>query len=385
MRMSPRKQVTYSRRSNHAARAAHARGAREFKTYDTSYIRPKQSKKPTVIAAAVAVVLLVGLICGVVALAGSCSASQVELLADGEQVSITVSEGAGATDVANQLVEVRLISKPKDFTSHVDALGVGEQIKSGDYLFEGGMSLDEIVSILTTGPNAAAMLTVPEGYMLEDIAKAADKATEGVVSEKDFLKVVSDASAYADDYDFLKDAGEKSLEGFLFPKTYDVSGDVTADSLVRMMLNQFQKETANLDWSYPKSQGLSVYDAVNLASIVEKESSGDEEIRAQVAAVFYNRLSTKGEPSYGFLQSDATTAYEVGGNPTAEQVHKDTPYSTYTNKGLPPTPICSPGLACLKAVCNPDQDSLNKYYFFYFEGDKYYFTETYDEHMDIFS
>ena len=71
---------------------------------------------------------------------------------------------------------------------------------------------------------------------------------------------------------------------------------------------------------------------MNLASIVEKESSGDEQIRAQVAAVFYNRLETTGEPSYGFLQSDATTAYEVGHDPTPEEVHAETPWST------PPSP-----------------------------------------------
>ena len=190
---------------------------------------------------------------------------------------------------------------------------------------------------------------------------------------------------YAASYSFLADAGTNSLEGFLFPKTYAVADDATADSLVRMMLDQFQKETAGLDWSYLQSQGLSIYDAVNLASIVEKESSGDEQIRAQVAAVFYNRLETTGEPSYGFLQSDATTAYEVGHDPTPEEVHAETPYSTYTNKGLPPTPICSPSLDCLKAVCAPDQESLGKYFFFYFEGDSYYFTETYEDHMDTFS
>ena len=131
--------------------------------------------------------------------------------------------------------------------------------------------------------------------------------------------------------------------------------------------------------------GLSVYDTVNLASIVEKESSGDETVRAQVAAVFYNRLTTKGEPSNGYLQSDATTAYEVGHDPSADEVHANSPYSTYTNAGLPPTPICSPSIECLQAVCSPNKDALGKYYFFYFQNDKYTFSETYDEHKAAFS
>jgi cell division protein YceG involved in septum cleavage len=86
-----------------------------------------------------------------------------------------------------------------------------------------------------------------------------------------------------------------------------------------MMLDQFKTETSGLDWSYPQSQGLTIYDAVKLASIVERESSGDEQIRAQVASVFYNRLNNFGDPNYGFLQSDATTAYELGHDPRGYQ------------------------------------------------------------------
>ena len=82
--------------------------------------------------------------------------------------------------------------------------------------------------------------------------------------------------------------------------------------------------------------------------------------------MFYNRLTTQGEPSNGLLQSDATTAYVVGHDPTPEEVHADSPYSTYTNPGLPPTPICSPSIECLQAVCAPNKDALGKYYFFYF-------------------
>ena len=124
---------------------------------------------------------------------------------------------------------------------------------------------------------------------------------------------------------------------------------------------------------------------MNLASIVEKEASGNELIRAQVAAVFYNRLATDDYPSYGYLQSDATTAYELRRDPTGDEVHAETPYSTYANQGLPPTPICSPGLDCLTAVCAPDQEALGKYFYFYFEGENYYFSETYEEHQSTFS
>lgn len=384
--MPPRKQVTYSQRPNHAARSAHARGEREFRTYDTSYIRPKQSKGPKIFAAVLAVVVIGGLAWGGLTLFNSCSGSApVELLAEGQEATVVVEQGSGAKAIGELLVEEKLVGSASDFAKRVSEMGVESQLKPGTYTFAGGTSLDDIVRQIAAGPDMGNALTIPGGYKLSDIAAAVATASEGRITAEAFTAAASDASVYAASYSFLADAGTNSLEGFLFPKTYAVADDATADSLVRMMLDQFQKETASLDWSYPQSQGLSIYDAVNLASIVEKESSGDEQIRAKVAAVFYNRLETTGEPSYGFLQSDATTAYEVGHDPTPEEVHAETPYSTYTNKGLPPTPICSPSLDCLKAVCAPDQESLGKYFFFYFEGDSYYFTETYEDHMNTFS
>lgn len=381
-----RKQVTYSQRPNHAARSAHARGERQFRTYDTSYIRPKKSKAPAIVAAVLAVLVVGGLAWGALTLFNSCSAQSVELLAEGQEATITVAEGAGAKVVGEQLAEARLVSNAGDFTKRVNEMGVDSQLKPGTYTFAGGMSLDAIINQLTAGPVANA-LTIPEGSTLEAVAQSVATFTENRITADAFTAAASDASAYAADYDFLADAGTNSLEGFLFPKTYEIGDDAAAESVVRMMLDQFKTETSGLNWSYPQSQGLTIYDAVKLASIVERESSGDEQIRAQLASVFYNRLNNFGDPNYGFLQSDATTAYELGHDPTPEDIKNPTPFNTYTNTGLPPTPICSPGLDCLQAVCNPAQTN---YFFFYFAPDEsgtmqYYFSETYEEHQQTFS
>lgn len=381
-----RKQVTYSQRPNHAARSAHARGERQFRTYDTSYIRPKKSKAPAIVAAVLAVLVVGGLAWGALTLFNSCSAQSVELLAEGQEATITVAEGAGAKVVGEQLAEARLVSNAGDFTKRVNEMGVDSQLKPGTYTFAGGMSLDAIINQLTAGPVANA-LTIPEGSTLEAVAQSVATFTENHITADAFTAAASDASAYAADYDFLADAGTNSLEGFLFPKTYEIGDDAAAESVVRMMLDQFKTETSGLNWSYPQSQGLTIYDAVKLASIVERESSGDEQIRAQVASVFYNRLNNFGDPNYGFLQSDATTAYELGHDPTPEDIKNPTPFNTYTNTGLPPTPICSPGLDCLQAVCNPAQTN---YFFFCFAPDEsgtmqYYFSETYEEHQQTFS
>ncbi|MEG0791072.1 MAG: endolytic transglycosylase MltG [Gordonibacter sp.] len=385
--MPPRKQFTYSQRPNHAARSAHARGEREFRTYDTSYIRPKQSKGPIIFAIVLALVVVGGLVWGATALFGGLmGGSSAELLASGEKASLTVAEGSGAQAIGKQLQEARLVPSATDFTKRVSELGADAKLKSGAYLFVGGTSVDDLIAQIIAGPVSAGGLTVPEGVTLAKTAELVAQATNGKVTAEAFTAAASDASVYAAEFPFLASAGTNSLEGFLFPKTYSVGDGTTAESLVKTMLAQFQKEIATLSWSYPESQGLSTYDAVKLASIVERESSGDEPVRAKVAAVFYNRLATQGEPSNGFLQSDATTAYEVGHDPSAEEVHAQTPYSTYANPGLPPTPICSPGLDCLQAVCAPDQEALGKYFFFFFDKDaNYFFSETYEQHQKTFS
>lgn len=376
-----RRQVTYSQRPTHAARSAHARGDRMFRTYDTTLIRPKKSKAPLIIAIIVLILLVIGGFFLVTNGLKGCSGQ--ELLAEGEEVTLVVAEGSGAAAIGADLEELRLIGKSSDFTRRVADAGKDASLKPGTYVLTGGMTVDEIISVLEAGPGMTGTpVTIPEGYKASDIAARVAEATNGRISAEDFMAAISDASVYAADYSFLAEVGTNSLEGFLFPKTYSIQETDTAATVVRMMLSQFAKETANLNLA---AHGLSAYDAVKLASIVEKESSGDEEVRAQVAAVFYNRLADGNSETYGFLQSDATTAYEVGGDPTSEQVHADTPYSTYSNKGLPPTPICSPGLDCLQAVCEPAANFDGYYYFIFWQNDagemEYAFSKTYEEHQ----
>lgn len=385
----PRKQITYSSHPNHRARMVHAQGERQFRTYDTSHIRPRKSKAPLVVSALIAVVVLIAAAFLVVNVTKGCSADSG---VDGsEQVvsantSAVIPEGSSASDVAAALVSAGVVPDAEGFLARAKALKLDSAFQAGTYQFAAGMTLDEVINAIATGDLGTTSLTIPEGYKLADIASAVEKATGGSISAADFTAAASNAASYAADYAFLADAPEgASLEGFLFPKTYDLTEGATADSIIRQMLTQFQNEVSVLDWSYPESRGLTVYDAVTLASIVEKESSGDEQIRAQVAAVFYNRLSSKNVETAGFLQSDATTAYEVGHDPSAEEVQADTPYSTYANPGLPPTPICSPSIDCLQAVCSPASDYGDYYYFIFWNNDagqvEYAFSKTYEEHQ----
>ena len=363
------KQVPISSKPTRAARNAHARAKQEFKTYDTSAIRPKQSKAPLVIACCVVVALIIV----IVVLLTSC-APKVDLLPDGQKVVVEVSQGEGAKAIAETLVDERLITDTQSFVDLINKKNAASSLMSGTYLFEGGMTQEEILDALVKGPGSTAdVLTVPEGYTREAIATAIESATAGRITEEAFLKASADASDYAASYDFLSEAGTNNLEGFLFPKTYSITATDDAVAVVRMMLDQFKIETQGLDWSYAASQGLSEYDVVKLASIVEKEAKADN--AATVAGVFYNRLAS----SRPYLESDATTAYEVGHDPTGEEVHADTSYSTYSNPGLPPTPICNPSRIMLQAVCDPEDTD---YFYFYTQPDgTYSFSVTYDEHL----
>lgn len=196
-----RKQVTYSQRPNHAARSVHARGERQFRTYDTSYIRPKKSKGPVIFAAILAVVVLGGLAWGALTLFNSCSAQPVELLAEGQEATIVVAEGAGAKAIGEDLQEARLVTSASDFTKRVNEMGVDSQLKPGTYTFAGGITLDQIINELQAGP-ASNALTIPEGSTLAATAQSVANFTENRITADAFTAAASDASVYAADYAF---------------------------------------------------------------------------------------------------------------------------------------------------------------------------------------
>lgn len=365
------KQVPISSYNNRAARSAHARAREEFKTYDTSAIRPKQISKTPIIAL---IVIIVSVIIMVVVISRSC-AYEPEVLPSTQEAIVTVTPGEGARDIANTLVDERLIGNAQRFIDLVESRNATSSLIPGTYQFRGGTSMDDILNALLVGPQSTAdVLTVPEGMTRESIANEVELATSGRITAQSFMDATANASAYSYAYPFLDSAGENSLEGYLFPKTYSITATDDATSVVYMMLNQFRDEIVGIDISYPESLDMSWYDIVTLASIVQREGTPDT--FATIAGVFYNRLNS----DIPYLQSDATTAYEVGHDPTADEVHADSPYSTYTNPGLPPTPIGNPSIEAIKAVCDPEDTDYM--YFFTYEDGTFNFSETYEEHQN---
>lgn len=269
-------------------------------------------------------------------------------LASGKTVEVTIDEGSSTWQIANKLSESGVVENKFAFMFAVTEMGVESSLKSGTYTFEGGKSVKDYVNMLISGAQSTGpQLLIVEGMTISDISKVVENISKGRITSSDFIAETKNVSKYVNKYNFLQASELNSLEGFLFPKTYSLSSKDTSESIINMMLSQFEEETKNLDLTYASSKNLNLYDVVTLASIIEKEST--EEYFSKVSSVFYNRLDV-----HMHLDSDATTAYEVGHVPSSQEIHSNTPYSTYTNYGLPPTPICSPGLKCLQAACNPE-------------------------------
>ena len=335
---------------------------------------------------ALVVVILVAVVAAVGALAlfsmGSEEESEDEtttLLADGTQVTITVADGSGASTIAYQLYDAGLIDDVSAFLTQVRRLDAETSLQSGTYTFTAGSSYSELITQLCEGAGSADYtITIPEGYTLASIAALVE--SELGISADEFLAQATVAN-YVSDYSFLEGLDQTTLEGYLFPKTYGFMADeLSADTVIRAMLDQFETEVASLDLdAYAEAlssrYGIEVTaaDIVTMASIVEKEALTDDQ-RGLIASVFFNRLSIG-----MYLQSDATLTYSLGYAASSEELNSiDDPYNTYLYGGLTPTPICSPGLASIEAVCDPDDTS---YYYFYITSEYEAFSETYDEHL----
>ena len=369
----------------HHAHGTHGVATAAPSSYNTHARRGAQKKSspvPMIIGTVVAVVVLaVVAVFAVPAVKGLLGGEDASVTA-GQQVTVTIPDGASGDTIASILSENHIVENPKDYYAAVKKLNADMSLQPGTYSFTTLMDATKVVQQLIEGPNAGSdALTVPEGLTVDQVADRVAQAY-GSISKDDFLNQAK-ASNYVNDYPFLKGAANDSLEGFLFPKTYSLGKKPSADDVIRAMLDQFNTEYKSLDFAGCEAKikerygvGMSDYDIINLASIVEREGLNAEQ-RAHVASVFYNRLAGKLD-GLRYLNSDATMMYVTGGEVTAADLQSDSPYNTYKHEGLPPTPICSPSLEALKATLEPtDSDDL----YFYITQDEEYFSQTYEEHQ----
>jgi UPF0755 protein len=294
--------------------------------------------------------------------------------------TIEVETGASAQSVIDQLTTIGLLDHPSLFRAYIRYLGFDRGIESGKYELSGGMSIRELAAALQTAITDAVILTIPEGWRAEEVA-ARLESIELTIDPVNFLGSVATSSERLH-LSFEFPSG-RSLEGFLFPDTYDLEMDITADELVELMVSNFEQRVDDSIRQGFREQGLSLYEAVILASIVEREAVVPEE-RPRIAAVFLNRLAASMN-----LDADPTVQYAVASNRqdqwwpqlTLQDLQVDSPYNTYRFTGLPPGPIASPGLESLKAVAFPLTTS--EYYFRALcDGSgRHAFAETFEEHQ----
>lgn len=271
------------------------------------------------------------------------------------EVAFTVEKGATGEQVVDALHARGLISCG-GFVGNtlLKATGKAEHILAGSYTLTTGMTLDRILDVLTTPPPEipTVRLTIPPGFRLTEIAQRVEDVL-GIPSAR-FLSRANSGEFEIPGY--LPKGS--NLEGFLFPETYRIPKSATADEVIQTLLAQFELEADQLPWANAKDLGMSRYEIVIVASMIEEEAALDKD-RPLIAGVIYNRLRD------GItLGIDATLLYAdptPHSGLTTSDLKFDSPYNTRINLGLPPTPIASPYLWSLERALEPAETA----YFYY--------------------
>jgi len=278
------------------------------------------------------------------------------------QKVVNIPSGTNAKEIVDLLGEDEIIRKNNyTFRILIKLLKLEDQLKYGEYNFSPSMNMFQILDKLIKGEVITYKITIPEGYTCTQIAELLDK--EEIAEKEIFLKLAKDS--------------KKTWEGYLFPDTYEVTKKYGENNMSKVMLSNFnQIAMENKFEEKAEKIGFSLDEIIILASIIEKEAKFSEE-KNKVSSVFHNRLE-KGMK----LQSCATIQYilEKPKEILDEKDLKiDSPYNTYLYKGLPPGPICNPGLDSIIAALEPEEGDY--LYFVLGENGRHIFSKTYQEHL----
>ena len=289
-----------------------------------------------------------------------------------EEVAVTADDGTVTTKnvthadidaVSDALYRAGLIQYKWLFSLYCRVSNADTRFDPGEYELKSSYDYRALVQNMREGAGGITTVdvTIPEGFTMLDIFTRLEENKVSTMSE-----FMSAAAGYNFRYDFLDDgsyAGATRLEGYLYPDTYQFYVGMEASSAINKLLNNFYyKFNADMR-SQADKMGYSVGDIVTIASIIEKEAKLEDD-RAYVASVIYNRLNANMS-----LGMDTTILYlyqDHEGEPTAEMLADTSPYNTHIHNGLPPTPICNPGMASLTAALNPAESN---YYYFYADMD----------------
>jgi UPF0755 protein len=306
---------------------------------------------------------------------------------DDAPVTFVVQPGETASTIAGRLEQQGLVTDAELFRRYVQYNGLDSGIEAGEFILRQTMSIPEVARTLQEGQRPDQLVTIPEGLRLEQVAVKVAEQTD--ISSEAFLQLATTGwrQLYLD-YDFLNGAGGEvtlpptaTLEGFLFPETYRLPEEAAAEDLLERMLGTFDARVTPQMQAAAAERGLSLYELITLASVVEREAVLDAE-RPIIAGVYQNRLEADWR-----LEACPTVQYGIGEAGewwpalSLDDLNADSPYNTYRNQGLPPGPICSPGLASISATAYPAETD---YFFFLVDCTKddgsHLFSATKEEH-----
>lgn len=288
-------------------------------------------------------------------------------MGNGKRTVVYLKPGTRATEIAEQLKQAGVIKDRLLFLLFALLRGSYSELRAGEYQFTPSMGLLDVIKILEDGRVLVHKVTIPEGATVRDIANLL--SDEGLVDKDRFLYLAMNR-VVAGQYD----PEANTLEGFLFPDTYQLMKGMGEEEIIDHMVQRFFRAFTGEDEIRARQQGMSRYQIVTLASIVEKEASEERE-KPIIAGVFSNRLRQGMR-----LQADPTVLYGKNhqGAPTRADLQANHPYNTYIQEGLPPGPIANPGEGALKATLSP---ARVPYLYFVSKNDgTHYFSRTLEEH-----
>ncbi|UMZ74004.1 Endolytic murein transglycosylase [Natranaerofaba carboxydovora] len=307
--------------------------------------------------------------------------SNLQPVGSSEIVEIEISQGSSVGDIANILEDNNLIKNAFVFEMYTRYEGLAGSFQAGTYELNGEMSPSQIANKIKDGEvvDKSIRFTIPEGLRSDQTAKLLQ--TYGFGDKETFLELFNSLDEF--DYWFLDEIDQRenvkfSLEGFLYPETYNIEEDATEKEVVKKLLDQFNS-VFNSEFRERKEElDMDIMEIMTIASIVEREAISDRE-RSKVAGVFYNRLEENKK-----LEACSTVEYVLQENKprlTIEDTEIESRYNTYKHEGLPPGPIASPGIKSIEAALFPED---HDYFFFVAKEDgsrEHYFSETLDEHI----
>jgi UPF0755 protein len=291
----------------------------------------------------------------------------------------TIGYGESVVSVADRLAQLGYINDKQAFLHYMQYKGLDKTVQAGEYKIPQTFNDMQLANFLQDATPTDAIINILAGWRIEEIG--ASLSTTGVAFEpQDFILLANNPEQI--NIPFGIDA--ESLEGFMLPGSYRISRDASVQDLIELVTTDFEQNISGDIKNRIESNGLTLYEGLIMASIIEREAVQDEEM-PMIASVFYNRLEVGMK-----LESDPTAQYAIGQtsngvwwkNPlNGDDLQVVSLYNTYQVEGLPPMPICNPSLAALEAVAYPAQTN---YYYFMAQCDGsgwHNFSETYEQHV----